>query len=63
MIALECELVTTYKQIEHAGAASDSAGLDVLLHRKQIICAMLVALDQGPGIAMLVEPRNLGRQG
>lgn len=46
MIGLESELVTIYKQIEHAKAAGDSAGLEVLLHRKQIICAMLVALDQ-----------------
>ena len=46
MIGLESELATIYKQIEHAKAAADSAGLEVLLDRKQIICAMLVALDQ-----------------
>ena len=45
MIGLESELATIYKQIEHAKAAGDSAGLEVLLNRKQIICAILVALD------------------
>ena len=45
MISLESELVAIYKQIENAKAAGDSAGLEVLLHRKRVICEFLVALD------------------
>ena len=46
MVGLENELIAIYKQIEQAKAAGDDPVLQVLLERQQIICRVLVALDQ-----------------